>query len=112
MKYEGLPTLDREQALRGLESKDLEELRTIVAALKWMDDEDDDWIRAKLESFLDHEDRWVCGNAIIGLSELARTGRLADAEHVEGLVSRFREIEKHRPELAGPVQDALGDMLD
>lgn len=107
MKYEDLAILNREQALRALRSKDLDELRTTVAALKWIDDDDDEWILGTLESFVGHPDKWVAGNAIIGLSEVIRTRRASDASgrRVRRLVATI-----DREDLLGYRDEALPDI--
>lgn len=107
MKYEALPDLDKAEAERRLASDDREVLSITAAALPSVDDTP--WVRAQLERLAQHEDKWVCGNALLALAELVRHGRVPDAE-IDALRRFVVEAGDGRDDVKGKLHDALSDI--
>lgn len=105
MKYESLPRLTKEQAQAALRDSDIDVVRRAVPVLPDVDDWD--WAEACLRELTSHEDEWVAGSAVIGLSELVRIGRQTDLGELRAFLVA---IAATRKELAGRVQSALGDI--
>ena len=103
--YEASGEFSRDEALKAFESENHEIiLDALLGIINGVDDHE--WVVTQLLEYVRHPDKWAAGAAIGGLGDVARIYKKIDKKTVLPVLEELKDHE----EVAGKVEDALGDI--
>ncbi|RFB05011.1 hypothetical protein [Parvularcula marina] len=105
LTYEATLELGRAEAEARLAAAGPQDLPLLLVSLPDMDEAD--WVEATCHAYLGHDDPWVANAAATALGHLARIHGRLDTEKAAAAIEAAKT---RHPEMAGRMDDALGDI--
>ncbi|SRR6266498_1933509 len=105
MRYENLPAISRDDAVKALETQDRDTVSRTLVQLA-LHEKDRPWLEAVLVRFMQNGDPWIRGVAATCAGHVARIHRQLDQKTIRPLL----EVLLNDPATARKARDALDDI--